>query len=132
MVPWDHPDDYRRYNGVLRFSQGDQLNGFTLTAMGYNGDWNATDQVPRRAVESGLIGRFGTLDTSDGGETHRLSLSGEWRRSSTASMPIIPGSVAGAASRWKTPWGYSCAMTTSAVWACSILPHVQVGLHVVI
>jgi hypothetical protein len=79
--PWDRSDDYRRYNGVLRFSQGDRLNGFNLTAMGYGGDWNATDQIPRRAVDSGLIGRFGTLDTSDGGETYRLSLSGEWRRS---------------------------------------------------
>ncbi len=75
--PWDHPDDYRRYNGVLRYSQGDTQNGFNLTAIGYGGDWNATDQIPRRALESGLIGRFGALDTSDGGHTHRYSASGE-------------------------------------------------------
>ncbi|MGH8534845.1 MAG: TonB-dependent receptor plug domain-containing protein, partial [Gammaproteobacteria bacterium] len=43
--PWDNPDEYRRYNGVLRYSRGDVLNGFNLTAMGYSGDWNATDQV---------------------------------------------------------------------------------------
>ncbi|MGH8582366.1 MAG: TonB-dependent receptor [Gammaproteobacteria bacterium] len=79
--PWDRPDDYRRYNGVLRYSQGDRPNGFNLTAMGYDGSWNATDQIPRRALESGLIDRFGALDDSDGGNTHRYSVSGEWRRS---------------------------------------------------
>ena len=48
--PWDTPDEYRRYNGVVRYSRGDALNGFNLTTMGYSGDWNATDQTPRRAV----------------------------------------------------------------------------------
>ena len=89
--PWDQPDEYRRYNGVLRYSRGDALNGFNLTAMGYGGDWNATDQVPRRAVDSGLIGRFGALDESDGGHTHRYSASGEWRRSTADSATHVHG-----------------------------------------
>jgi outer membrane receptor protein involved in Fe transport len=42
--------------------------------------WNSTDQVPRRALDSGLIGRYGALDPSDGGETSRYSASGEWTR----------------------------------------------------
>src|SRR4051812_33820686 len=44
--PWDHPDDYRRLNGVLRYSlrSGDATWG--VTAMGYYGLWNSTDQVP--------------------------------------------------------------------------------------
>ena len=29
---------------------------------------------------SGLVGRFGTLDPTTGGETHRYSLSGEWAK----------------------------------------------------
>ena len=89
--PWDQPDEYRRYNGVLRYSHGDALNGFNLTAMGYGGDWNATDQVPRRAVDSGLVGRFGALDESDGGHTHRYSASGEWRRSAADSATHVHG-----------------------------------------
>ena len=28
--------------------------------MGYRGKWNATDQIPRRAVEDGRLGRFDT------------------------------------------------------------------------
>src|SRR5450432_3352940 len=60
--PWDHPDDYKKINGVLRYSQGDAVNGFSLTAMGYHGDWNSTDQVPDRAIASGLVSRFGAID----------------------------------------------------------------------
>ena len=40
--------------------------------------WNSTDQVPLRAIDSGLIGRFGTLDASDGGESSRYSLSADY------------------------------------------------------
>lgn len=52
--PWRNPDDYGKYNGVLKYSTGDALNGFSLTMLGYHGDWNATDQAPRRAFNEGL------------------------------------------------------------------------------
>jgi hypothetical protein len=87
--PWVNPDDLRKWNGVLRFSQGDQRSGFSLTATGYSGRWNATDQVPRRAVESGQLDRFGAIDTSDAGKTHRVTLSGEWRRSTRAGLTQV-------------------------------------------
>ena len=35
--PWVNPDDYGKVNGVLRYTRGDERNGFTLTGMGYNG-----------------------------------------------------------------------------------------------
>jgi hypothetical protein len=87
--PWVNPDDLRKWNGVLRFSQGDQQNGFSLTATGYSGRWNSTDQVPRRAVDSGELDRYGAIDTSDAGETHRLTLAGEWRRSTRAGLTQV-------------------------------------------
>ena len=73
--PWDVPEAVRKYSGVLRYSQGTADDGFSVTGMAYSNRWNATDQVPLRAVESGLIGRFGTLAPSDGGDTTRYSLS---------------------------------------------------------
>ena len=73
--PFDHPDDYRRLNGVLRYYQGTGSDFYTVTAMAYSGRWNATDQVPERAIESGLINRFGSLNPTDGGTTSRSSLS---------------------------------------------------------
>lgn len=78
--PWEHPDNFRKFNGVLRYSWGGEQNKFAITAMGYSGDWDSTDQVARRAIESGLIGRFGSLDPSDGGKSYRYSLIGEWER----------------------------------------------------
>ncbi|MDB6000142.1 MAG: TonB-dependent receptor, partial [Rhizobacter sp.] len=42
--------------------------------------WNATDQIPQRAVDAGLIDRFGSLDTTDGGQTERYSVSFQTQR----------------------------------------------------
>jgi hypothetical protein len=73
--PWTNPEDYRKLNGVLRMSEGTNADGYTLSLMGYTGKWNATDQIPRRAVDSGAISRFDAIDPTDGGETYRYSLS---------------------------------------------------------
>ncbi|MBC7454160.1 MAG: TonB-dependent receptor [Massilia sp.] len=81
--PFVHPDDYQKLNGVLRYSEGYANNGFSLTAMAYRGTWNATDQIARRAVDSGALERFDAIDASDGGSARRISLSGVWRRTDT-------------------------------------------------
>jgi len=84
--PWVHPDNFRKYNGVLRYSLGDAQNGFSFTGMGYSSSWDSTDQIPERAVADGDIGRFGTIDPTDGGKTQRFSLSAEWQRSGLESV----------------------------------------------
>src|SRR5882672_3953023 len=73
--PWVNPEDYRKLNGVLRFSHGTNADGYTVSVMGYDGKWNATDQIPQRAVDAGAISRFGAIDPTDGGQTSRYSLS---------------------------------------------------------
>jgi hypothetical protein len=80
--PWVRPDDYRKLNGVLRYSRGHNRNGFSVTGMGYWADWNATDQVAQRAIDSGAISRFGFLDPTDGGIVSRESVAVELQRSS--------------------------------------------------
>ena len=77
--PFTRPDDYRKINGVLRYSQGSQADGFNVTAMAYRAKWNSTDQIAQRAVDSGEISRFDALDPTDGGSSRRYSLSGAWR-----------------------------------------------------
>jgi outer membrane receptor protein involved in Fe transport len=79
--PWDNPDSLRKLNGVMRYSQGTSADGFSLTGMAYANKWNSTDQIPARAISSGEIGRYGSLDPSDGGNSGRFSLSGNWARS---------------------------------------------------
>lgn len=77
--PWVNPENLRKLNGMLRYSQGGADHGFSLTGMIYQADWDATDQIPRRAVTSGALDRFGAVDPTDGGETSRYSLSATLR-----------------------------------------------------
>lgn len=91
--PWQRGEHLRRINGLLRYSQGTESDGFSVTAMAYDGRWNSTDQVPERAIGD-LIGRYGTLDASDGGRASRYSLSaraartGEWGTSGVSAYVL--------------------------------------------
>ena len=78
--PFTQPDRYHKLNGVLRYSEGYANNGYNVTAMAYDASWNATDQIPLRAVQDGTLGRFDAIDPSDGGKAQRYSLSGAWRQ----------------------------------------------------
>ncbi|MGZ5034392.1 MAG: TonB-dependent receptor, partial [Usitatibacter sp.] len=78
--PWQSPEALKKWSGVLRYSQGARDNGWSVTAMGYQSRWNATDQIPARAVASGALDRFGTLNPTDGGDTARYSLSFDLHR----------------------------------------------------
>jgi len=91
--PWRSPEKFNKFNGVLRYSLATGVSTTSLTAMAYSAHWNATDQLPLRAVNSGAIDRFGNIDPSDGGRTDRFSLSfntqhqlddGDWRASAYA------------------------------------------------
>ena len=87
--PFTRPDDYRKRNGVLRYSQGTEANGFNVTGMAYSARWNATDQIPLRAVTSGQVGRFDAIDNTDGGQSSRYSLSGAWRSTNQSGATVI-------------------------------------------
>jgi outer membrane receptor protein involved in Fe transport len=78
--PWENPDNYRKFNGVLTYSQGDAANGFSITARGYHGEWDSSDQVAASAVDDGLVPFFGSLDDTTGGDSQRYSLQAEWNR----------------------------------------------------
>jgi outer membrane receptor protein involved in Fe transport len=79
--PFVNKDKYRKLNGVLRYSEGTESNGFNVSLMAYKAHWNATDQIPQRAIDEGKLGsRFDAIDPTDGGEAHRVSLSGAWVR----------------------------------------------------
>ncbi len=85
--PWVHPDNFYKFNGLATYSQGDDTSGFSITARGYAGTrWNSSDQLPYTALATtapagqmgNYTGFFGTLDSTDGGHSHRYSLQGEW------------------------------------------------------
>jgi len=69
------PDEYHRFNGVLRYTQSKGPNDFAITGIAYNGSFNSTDQIPQRLVDAGALSRFGYVDPTDGGNTYRYALS---------------------------------------------------------
>src|ERR1019366_314710 len=74
--PFENPDDARKENAVLRYSEGDEYNGYSVTGMFYDQLWNNTTDIPIRAITEGLVpNRFGTLDPPAGGRAQRASLS---------------------------------------------------------
>ncbi len=79
--PWQNPDDARKVNGLVRYTTGTVDEGLSITGMAYSNKWNSTDQVPLRAIQSGLIDRFGALDPTDGGNAERFSLSARMTKS---------------------------------------------------
>jgi hypothetical protein len=80
--PFATPDDARKANLALRYSQGDESNGYSLTGMFYHQSWTNTTDIPMRAVSQGLVpDRFGTLDPSDGGRALRASFSAQYHAS---------------------------------------------------
>ena len=70
--PFDHPEDFRKYNlfGKLTYHL-DARSQISVAASAYNGSWNASGQLPSRAVRSGQVGFFGALDPSEGGSSSR-------------------------------------------------------------
>lgn len=76
--PWDNPENSQKQNVQLRYSRGTVNDGWSLALSHYQSTWDSTDQVAQRAIDSGQIGRFGTLNTTDGGMTKRTAATFNW------------------------------------------------------
>ena len=75
---WTTPEGVRKYNGVLKLSDGDYARGWSVTALDYTNHWTSTDQVPLALIQSGQLGRWDAVDPTDGGNTTRAAVMGEW------------------------------------------------------
>jgi hypothetical protein len=76
--PWVRPEDANHVSLYARSSWASGNDEFALTFIGYHASWNSTDQVPLRAIDDGLISRFGAIDPSDGGTSSRENLDFNW------------------------------------------------------
>ena len=72
--PFDNPQHYRRFNlfGKWGAPVGSSAE-FIVTGSGYDARWTASGQIPERAVAERLITRFGSIDSSEGGNTQRYA-----------------------------------------------------------
>lgn len=75
---FENPQNFARYNGLLKY-HGQSGKNSTITALvsAFTSRWNASGQIPDRAVESGEIGFFGAIDNNEGGKTSRYNASFE-------------------------------------------------------
>ncbi|MDQ8204957.1 TonB-dependent receptor [Pelagicoccus sp. SDUM812003] len=78
--PWVLDENLAKRSGLLRYSAGNYDERFSVTAMAYDSSWDATDQIPERAIASGDLSIYGFVDPTVGGRTTRYSLSANWRR----------------------------------------------------
>jgi outer membrane receptor protein involved in Fe transport len=76
--PWAVAEDLRKSNLTARYSRGTEANGWSVGLTHYEARWTSTDQVPQRAIDSGLVGRYGSLDPTAGGRTERTAANLQW------------------------------------------------------
>lgn len=76
--PWDLKEALTRKNVVLKYSNEHKDSRYSVSLMAYKADWQATDQIPQRLVDSGELDRFGYVTDTSGGDTHRYSVAVDW------------------------------------------------------
>ena len=73
---FESPQDFHRFNLMGKYNAwfGNQSQ-LTITASTFDSKWYASGQIPDRAVEAGIINRFGAIDNTEGGNTSRTNAS---------------------------------------------------------
>lgn len=75
--PWEIDENLEQYKGVLRYVTEFDGASARITFMGYDGSWDASDQIPERAVREGITSKFGYIDPDLGGSVDRYSIQAE-------------------------------------------------------
>jgi len=72
---FDSPQNFNRINLFGKYTgfitESDKLG---VIISNFSSKWDASGQIPQRAVDSGLITRFGAIDDTEGGNTSRMNL----------------------------------------------------------
>jgi outer membrane receptor protein involved in Fe transport len=72
---FDSPQNFNRLNVLAKYQNQIAENKLLQISFShFTSKWDASGQVPDRAVNQGLIGRFGFIDNTEGGETSRSNL----------------------------------------------------------
>ncbi|HXN32169.1 MAG TPA: TonB-dependent receptor, partial [Polyangiaceae bacterium] len=78
--PFDNPENWDKYKlfNKLTFKLT-PTSTLSIGEMSYGGNWHGSGQIPARAVELGLITRFGSIDPNEGGDTVRHQVYAQYR-----------------------------------------------------
>jgi outer membrane cobalamin receptor len=87
--PFESSQNFGRLNIMAKYqgniTDNDRL---SFTASHFNSSWDASGQIPQRAVDQGLITRFGAIDDTEGGTTSRTNIVLEYDKRLDASSFI--------------------------------------------
>lgn len=85
--PFDSPQHFDRLNIFAKYTHEFKNNSHVaLSIAHFKSQWDASGQIPERAVASGLIGRFGAIDDTEGGTTSRTNLVLKYQKSLSESL----------------------------------------------
>jgi TonB-dependent Receptor Plug Domain/CarboxypepD_reg-like domain len=74
--PFKSPQHFNRLNLLGKYNwQINSYNQLQLIASTFKSKWDASGQIPQRAVDAGIIDRFGAIDDKEGGVTSRTNIS---------------------------------------------------------
>ncbi len=73
--PFDFPQHFSRINLFGKYNVNLSLkNRLTVTLSTFTSKWRSSGSIPERAVDEGLIDRFGYIDSLQGGNTNRTNV----------------------------------------------------------
>lgn len=77
---FESPQNFHRFNLMGKYNAWFGQSQLTITASTFDSKWLASGQVPDRAVQAGIINRFGAIDDTEGGKTSRTNLSAKFNK----------------------------------------------------
>lgn len=71
---FESAQNFKRFNGIIKYhGRISASSSLTAYVSGFNSSWNASGQIPDRAVNNGSIGWYGAIDDTEGGHTGRYN-----------------------------------------------------------
>ena len=75
---FENPQHFKRFNLFTKYNaQVTKHSHLTLSATTFWSKWDASGQIPDRAVDKGLIGFYGAIDPFEGGITYRTNVNAQ-------------------------------------------------------
>lgn len=71
---FDSPQNFKRLNLMAKYTHWSDHSRFNVILSHFNSSWDASGQIPDRAVSQGLISRWGAIDDTEGGNTSRSDI----------------------------------------------------------
>lgn len=78
--PFAVKQNFNRINILTKYSQWiDSKQYISILGSTFSSGWNASGQIPERAVSQGIIDRWGSIDPTEGGSTSRTNVAVNYR-----------------------------------------------------